>query len=215
MSESPILFSAPMVRATRDGRKSQTRRVVQRTALDWLQSAGFTPEYVAARENGLSPYGYAGDRLWVKETFVAYRRWETRCNAKKGRDEWHFIDMTIECDRAYQYAADDPNVPLAAVRGGVLPGWWRRPSIFMPRAASRITLEVADVRVERLDAISESDARAEGVTIEEPHKVGYCVGADRPPSIRAFRELWDSLNVERGFGWQTNPWVWVVEFNHP
>jgi len=224
MSESPILFSAPMVRATRDGRKSQTRRVVQRTALDWLQSAGFTPEYVAARENGLSPYGYAGDRLWVKETFIAYGRWETRFNEKKGRDEWHFIDMTRECERAYQYAADDPNVPLAENRGA-LPGWHRQPSIFMPRAASRITLEVTDVRIERLNSISEADAIAEGI---ERHYSGWrpyttmfyeADGVTPANYLRdpreSYRQLWDSLNAERGFGWQTNPWVWVVEFKHP
>lgn len=213
MNESPILFSAPMVRATLDGRKTQTRRVVQRTALEWLQSAGFTPEFVAARENDLSPYGYAGDRLWVKETFIAYGRWETRHSEKKGRDEWHFVDMTIECDRAYQYATDDANVPLAADRGGVLPGWHRRPSIFMPRAASRITLEIADVRIQRLQDINQVDAIAEGV---ERGFDGYHVDDGRHfhgTSARlSYASLWDGLNAERGFAWETNPFVWVVQF---
>ncbi|MBU9388980.1 hypothetical protein KTE71_15765, partial [Burkholderia multivorans] len=87
-----------------------------------------------------------------------------------------------------------------------------RPSIHMPRAAARITLEITGVRVERLQSISESDARAEGVTIEEHHTRGYCAGAYRPPSIRAFHDLWDSLNAARGHGWDVNPWVWAIEF---
>jgi hypothetical protein len=228
MTESPILFSVPMVRAILAGRKTQTRRPVKPqpvygdvmgTFASWMfqKRGGKTGDhwlYPNAREQILAecPYGVPGGNLWIKETFLAYGRWETRFNEKKGRDEWHFIDMTLECDRAYQYVADDANVQLAENRGGVLPGWWRRPSIFMPRAASRITLEVTDMRIERLDAISERDARAEGVTIEERHMVGYCIGAYLPPSIRAYRELWDSLNAERGFEWQTDPWVWVVEF---
>nr|WP_232443012.1 hypothetical protein [Burkholderia ubonensis] len=86
------------------------------------------------------------------------------------------------------------------------------PAIHMPRWASRITLEITSVRAERLQSISEPDVRAEGVTIEDHHMRGYCAGAFRPPSIRAFHDLWDSLNAARGYGWDTNPWVWVVEF---
>ncbi|MEA3128671.1 MAG: hypothetical protein QOF46_466, partial [Paraburkholderia sp.] len=96
MKERPILFSGAMVRALLDGRKGQTRRIVKGFALELLRPDNFTPEYVALPENDLSPYGYAGDRLWVKETFVAFGRWETRFNAKKARDEWHFVDVTIE-----------------------------------------------------------------------------------------------------------------------
>lgn len=207
MNESPILFSAPMVRAVLDGRKTQTRRVVQRTALDWLKPDGFTPEYVAARENGLSPYGYAGDRLWVKETFVAYGRWETRFSEKKGRDEWHFVDMTLETGREYRFGGDLRN----ARRDSIRPTWWRRPSIFMPRVASRITLEVTGVRIERLNSISEADAIAEGI---ESGFDGYHVDGGQHFHAGAARmsyaSLWDSLNAERGFGWDMNPWVWVV-----
>ncbi|WCM21435.1 hypothetical protein NDK50_08285 [Paraburkholderia bryophila] len=213
MKERPILMNGAMVRATlRDeASKTQTRRIVKGMALDWLQPGMFSPEYVASPGSILSPYGFAGDRLYVRETFFAYGRWETRHNEKKGRDEWHFVDMTTECDRAYQYAADNPDVPVTTSRnGGVTPAWWKRPAIHMPRAASRITLEVTGVRVERLQEISEADARAEGVTIEERHMNGYCAGETRPPSIRAFRELWESINGADS--WDANPWVWVVEF---
>lgn len=227
MIESPILFSAPMVRAILDGRKTQTRRVAQFKPREEglnLSFSGLVADSYGGRNWMLysqggsgwnerthplqSPYGVAGDRLWVKETFVAYGRWGTRFNEKKGRDEWHFVDMTLETGREYRFGADLRN----ARRDSVTPTWWRRPSIFMPRVASRITLEVTGVRIERLQSISEADARAEGVAVEERHTTGYCAGEYLPPSIRAYRELWDSLNAERGFGWDTNPWVWVVEF---
>lgn len=188
-----------MVRALLDGRKTQTRRIVKGMALDWLQPGMFSPGYVASPGSLLSPYGFAGDQLYVRETFFAYGRWETRHNVKKGRDEWHFVDMTLECDRIYQYVVDEPDVPLQWDRGGAQTGWYRRPSIFMHRAASRITLEVTNVCVERLQDISEEDALAEG-----------SVNTLNPRSWYA--ELWDSLNAARGSGWSVNPWVWVVEF---
>lgn len=200
MKERPILFSGPIVRALLDGRKTQTRRVVKGVALDWLQPGMFTPQCVASPDGLLCPYGFAGDRLWVRETFIAFGRWKTLFNAKKGREEWHFADMTLECDRIYQYAVDMPEVPLAENRGEALPGWWNRPSIFMPRAASRLTLELIDVRVERLQDIRKVDALAEGCPVQEINPVGW------------YAELWDGLNAARGFGWRSNPWVWVVEF---
>jgi hypothetical protein len=158
------------------------------------------------------PYGQPGDQIWVRETFFAFGRWETRYSEKKKRDEWHFIDMTLECDRAYQFAADNPDLPLAKDRG-LTPGWWKRPAIFMPRAACRITLENASVRVERLQDISEDDAIAEGV---DGPMCAAAVGRAPsrfnllPAAIHGYSHLWESLN---GAGsWDANPWVWVVEF---
>jgi hypothetical protein len=217
--ERPILFSAAMVRAVmRDvDPKTQTRRGVKGIALDWLQPGMFTPEYVAAPDSMLSPYGFAGDRLWVRETFFAYGRWETRFSAKKGRDEWHFIDMTLECDRAYQYAADNPGVPITASRhGGVTPEWWKRPAIHMPRVASRIMLEVTGVRIERLQDISEDDAVAEGVerlAADLPYWFNYHTSTFEYTCLSAkdsFRTLWESIN---GAGsWDANPWIWCISF---
>lgn len=205
VKERPILFSGPMVRAILDGRKTQTRRVAKGLALDWLDSVNFTPEYVAMPSNDLSPYGFAGDRLWVKETFVAFGRWETRFNEKKGRDEWNFVDMTLESGREYRFEGALPN----ARRNSVTPAWWRRPSLFMPRAASRITLEVTGVRVERLQDISEADSYAEGV---HPGWWEYDNGEGTESARESFQCLWDSINAERGYGWDVNPWVWVIEF---
>jgi len=158
--ERPMLFSAPMIRALLSGSKTQTRRAVKGRALEWLLS-GFIPEFIADPKNDLCPYGKPGDQIWVKETFFAYGLWEKRFSAEKGRDEWHFVDMTAARDRAYQYAASNPDLPLAKRRGPT-PGWWKRPAIFMPRSASRILLEVVSVRVELLNDISEADAQAEG-----------------------------------------------------
>ncbi|WP_343726645.1 hypothetical protein [Burkholderia seminalis] len=218
MTEHPILFNEPMSAAARAGRKSQTRRPV-RPQPEVSPQGNLMGEWLRRPLDGLllpklqdiaihCPYGAPGDRLWVREMHIAYGRWETRYSAKKKRDEWHFVDMTLETGREYRFDSVVPN----AKRGDATPAWWRRPSIFMPRAAARTLFEVTGVRVERLQNISEPDARDEGVTIADRHMRGYSAGAFRPPSIRAFHDLWDSLNAARGYGWDTNPWVWVVEF---
>jgi hypothetical protein len=218
VKSTPMLYQRAMVQAIlrEVDPKTITRRHVKGKALDWLEAYNFTPEFVAHPENHLSPYGYAGDQIRVKETYFAWGRWETRFSAKKGRDEWHFVDMTLESGRRYGYDADE-DVPLVGKRNaGVTPAWWKRPAIFMPRAASRITLEITSVRVERLQEISEADADAE------------CFGGDFPSNVlpelfpgtaddwghlsmaQCYRRLWESINGPGS--WDLNPWVWVVEF---
>lgn len=194
MSDRPILFSAPMVRALLAGTKTQTRRAV-RPQPDWVHEGG------AERRSGADfamircPYGVPGDRLWVRET------WTFGVGDCGHRDD----------GGPYRYGAD----------GGFSARW--RPSIHMPRVASRITLEVTGVRVERLQAISEADCMAEGVQGHPlrpddgwPICTGFMVGADdgkttlHPKPQDAYRRLWESIN---GAGsWAANPWVWVVEF---
>lgn len=230
MKERPILFSGPMVRAILDGRKTQTRRVVKPQPPEnmahvnnisflrhvdhkWAPSFNFQwceaeqkPPRALERwphdEYGPCaipcPYGKPGDRLWVRETF----------NNRMSEPV---------------YKADNPDWPY---------GW--QPSIHMPRWASRITLEATGVRVERLQDISEEDALAEGIE-------SVFVDANPPlhvkqkfiaPGVRmqnyagevddhapahdnardAYACLWDSLYEKRGFGWEENPWVWVVKF---
>lgn len=185
--ERPILFSAPMVRALLDGRKTQTRRIVKGAALDWLDS--FTPEFVASAENRLCPYGVPGDVLWVRETL------------KRAPHLW-------------TYAADGEPVGWPARQG--LAGKTRDTvvSIHMPRDACRLRLRITDVRVERLNYISDADCEAEGV--REP-SLGDTVwsgmfGMDRAschPRI-AYAVLWDSIHGDRA--WDLSPWVWVVTF---
>lgn len=226
MTERPILMSAPMVRAILGGTKTQTRRVVKGAPDDWapIGPETFSPTIInrhgnmepgpdafgAGNEDGdcwiYCTHGRPGDRLWIKETFFAWGRWETRFSAKKGRDEWHFVDMTLECGRAYAYAAD--GAPHAFKkgnqRGGVTPSWWKRPAIFMPRAASRITLEVTEVRVERLQDISRGDAMAEGCPFPNM--------ADGDNPRHWYADLWNSINGNGPGSWDSNPWVWCVGF---
>lgn len=213
MKERQILFSAPMVRAILEGRKTQTRRVVKpipqmvtdKSIVTWDGDAAFLMRLLD--QVGRScPYGQPGDRLWVRETFFAYGRWEKRFSDEKGREELNFIDMTMECDRAYQYAADNPDVPLKRGRGP-LPGWYRRPSIHMPRQASRILLEITAVRVERLQDISKGDCIAEGAPGGHGVIPGYTYSATPDEH---YRHIWQTINGIDS--WEANPWVWVIEF---
>lgn len=204
MKERPILFSAPMVRAILDGTKTQTRRVFNARVLKLMQAAAQIGEVspffeMGSLESGdldyilqFAPYGIEGDRLWVKETFKE--------NVPPSR--WIY--------RATDEATLDPRDKQH----------WK-PSIFMSRRASRITLEIVSVRVERVQEISEEDVKAEGVRwyddgkykgweCQEPETGRIGLVVDDPRT--AFMYLWDSINAKRGFGWQTNPWVWAITF---
>ncbi len=159
---------------------------------------------------GICPYGSLGDQLWVRETF--HYGWVD--------DEWHYNDMEgysqtesrwVRCDDRDEdrvwYAADGS----PPKNDDVYDGWAdeKTPSIFMPRWASRIQLEVTGIRIESLQDISMDDVRAEGVVMpampDEP-------GDDYPDPWEVFAGLWDGINAKRGYGWETNPWIWVVEF---
>lgn len=225
VKERPILFSTPMVRALLSGAKTQTRRLVApgRGQQSWLTpTAIHRVQRFAPSKDGwwtmavgepsrivhcghemdgghigsvLCPYGVPGDRLWVRETF---------CPRANGA-------LTIEqIQRPFYLATDEARKK---------PEPWRwRPSIHMPRWASRITLEVTEVRVQRLQEISEDDARAEGCTGHDPEPANeggtYYVmkGASAAPSAHAhFRFLWDQINGKRA-PWSSNPWVWAISF---
>ena len=191
IKERGILFSGPMVRALLDGAKTQTRR-----ALRPQPEGKFDPG--AARNR----FGLPGDRLWVRETYFAFGNWETRPKAGKAGDEWYFVDRTCASGQRYRYALDEPDgadAPPGRVAGD-LPRWHRRPALFMPRAASRILLEIVGVRIERLREISPEDALAEGIA---PVSAG-----DDP--VQAYRGVWERIN---GAGsWDADPWIWAVEF---
>ncbi|QNA91004.1 hypothetical protein G4G28_07780 [Massilia sp. Dwa41.01b] len=190
MKERGILFSGAMVRALLDGTKSQTRRALRPQ-----------PEGECAPEMARNRFGLAGDRLWVRETYFAFGHWETRPKAGKAGNARYFIDQTRTSGQRYRYALDEPGGadPLAGRVAGDLPRWHQRPALFMPRAASRILLEIVGVRVERLRAISADDALAEGI---DPQ------GAGGDP-VLAYRKVWERIN---GAGsWDADPWVWAVE----
>ncbi|HEU0077665.1 MAG TPA: hypothetical protein VFQ76_08460 [Longimicrobiaceae bacterium] len=212
MKERPILFSGEMVRALLDGRKTQTRRLVTPQPFSngrWVKELGdivcyndYLPpdafmwqrrpgvvlsNYEDDWTNECCPYGQPGDRLWVRETWGL--------QVPGDLTDWHrgtvrAMSRPLEHWRL-EYAADwGPNQDAS---------YWR-PSIHMPRWASRITLEVTSVRVERLQDISGEDVKAEGVVFDEMFS-----------KQDHFARLWDSLNGKRA-PWESNPWVWVVSF---
>lgn len=219
MKERPMIFNAEMVRAILDGRKTQTRRPIR-----WKQTRateiaerddGTLWPWAEDCENGSDiwypcPFGDVGDRIWARET-------------------WGVVSHELDEDgRIQQWAPDRPATAIHEMPfgNGYYSGhaiyaadgeftWgdddgyedgrscWK-PSIHMPRAASRILLEITGVRVERLNDISEADARAEGVT------AGVCPGYEQVMHRVAFRELWQSLYGAEN--WQANPWVWAISF---
>ncbi len=178
MKERPIIFSTPMVRAILDGRKTMTRRVMKPQPEDYPYHHGLAVYRVAKK----CPYGVPGDLLWVRET------WATTEQAGVHPSDAEMV-----------YRATDPDWET-------MEGWQWRPSIFMPRWASRLTLRITSVRAERVQDITEEDARAEGFK----DVVGKYARGDEARIW--FAELWDIINAARGFGWDTNPWVWVIGF---
>jgi hypothetical protein len=214
MKETPILFSSEMVRAILEGRKTQTRRVIDfelnelhssgnpvQLLGDWPLSNvgefrdGYLNYQVQTQADDYSsgkvkcPYGQPGDRLWVKETWWAN----------------HSNDVFL-------YKAD---APFPGPYSKTEAFKWR-PSRYMPRWASRITLEIDEIRVERLQDITEADATNEGF------KAGYSSFGDGKfedvlehewTTKEEFRDLWNSIYSKRGYGWEANPLVWVIKFH--
>ena len=217
--ERPILFKGEMVRAILDGSKTQTRRVVKnalaQAANRILSYKGQTEfDCVLKDDSGgiiQCPYGKPGELLWVRET---HRYWwpdsedpgSNPCRCHYKADD-AILDLPVSWDEGPFF--NSPEYHSLDVE----PTKWRSP-IFMPRWASRILLEITAIRVERLNAISEADARAEGIADGGCLNCGEsepCGCADPQPDARdGFAWLWQSIN---GSGsWHANPWVWVVEF---
>ncbi len=207
--ERPILFSTPMVQAILEGRKTMTRRVVKKLALEWLGPDMFTPEFVADSENKLCPYGIPGDIIWVRETHF------------KNGDEYIYLADGTCCEQFEQCECSEVGKPK-----------WK-PSIHMPKEAARLWLETTDIRVERLHDITDADIIAEGV--QYPVNNGAPVfklgvensAADFMPKgfmtkdatpitehdllFAHWAELWCSINGRES--WDANPWLWVISFN--
>lgn len=230
MMEHPILFSAPMVNAILEGRKTQTRRIMnpQMPENFWrtggVDTAGDCAYAVPLADDEKDdhlfpeckfPYGNVGDTLWVRENI----RFGKGYDGVKPKD----IPKEPHIKRWYEADTGLGQVPHGF---GVL-----RPSIFMPRYFSRITLEITGIRVERLQDISEKDAQAEG-TPENMTYVPVQVGQEAMEALKAaghtqfiermvnppvmqdwragFSRLWQSINGQES--WDSNPWVWVIEF---
>ena len=226
MAELPILFGGPMVKAILDGRKTQTRRVIkpQPPIVEhelFFPSIGIWLCKAEGHEEKMlkCPYGIPGDRLWVRETFTTFRKdTEAESAAKLAAakkiasidDLMRWAEMPSGGGEVkVMYAADfrdyakDPDADFH----------WK-PSIHMPRWASRILLEIVSIRVERVQDISAEDCLNEGIEYEgSPQKYGTPYTGLEIHDIRClFRQLWDSINAARGFGWDANPWVYRIEF---
>jgi hypothetical protein len=215
MKEYPILFSTPMVQAILEGRKTQTRRVVKNipdgsqylkeypahNAMDMYPF--LKPDELQKPDNEKNatviscPFGKIGDRIWVRET------WKPE-----------LVDCAGKA-ASYYYLADNPDAKSTSIKF--------KPSIHMPKAAARIWLEITEVKVERLQDISEEDAIDEGIHVKywggdktQPYAYRPTVPSeelvtdyDRTPE-ESFQKLWQSING--GESWEANPWVWVVKF---
>ena len=193
MANKPILFNTEMVRAILDGRKTQTRRIAKNIPpethrIEQINEyefeaywGGYMPDIEAFVDGSttIKPRYQVGDILWVRET-------------------WRVCPSGIYCYKAI----GDCDTCSSTGENTFNIKW--RPSIFMPREAARIFLRVTNVRVERVQEITEKDAKAEGVITNDAVKVSSYV--------YWFEMLWDDLNKKRGYGWNTNLWVWVYEF---
>lgn len=208
MKERPILFSTPMVQAILAGNKTQTRRIVKKAptteinhrliTLDngwnWqVDQQGVVPTMHREIDNPMvCPYGQIGDQFWVRESWY-----------QKGT-----VGRSYPDDDEYQFFG---HKQAAYVADGDAPKDWtvrKRPSIHMPRWASRLQLEITNIRVERLKDISSEDAKAEGFdysTHPSAIEMGYAIGAKTN-----FRITWEQIYGQNE--WNRNPWVWVVEF---
>ncbi|MBK0567398.1 hypothetical protein LW586_14260 [Klebsiella quasipneumoniae] len=210
MTERGMIFNAEMVRAILDGRKTQTRRPIK-----WKQTR-FTE--IGEREDGSKwpwsedaehacdfwhpcPFGAVGDRIWVREAFRVHSR------------ATDVATLVYKASERNSWTEQTRRVPVAVCNKPATPEKWT-PSLHMPRWASRILLEITDVRVERLNAISEEDARAEGIidggclNCGEPEPCG-CANPE-PDATDAFAYLWQSIYGQES--WNANPWVWVISF---
>lgn len=200
MSDLPILFSAPMVRALLAGTKTQTRRVIKPQPygrISMLTSfnhgrmeIAFGPD-MKAKDGGPKwwrPLAQAGDRLWVREAWRTHAHYDDLGPSMMGGEE----PIRYEADGAHQTWGYPAISNIGRHRVGM----------HMPRWASRLTLYVTDVRVERLQDISEEDAVAEGVP-------AFMSSPSNIPAMH-FQSIWESINGPGS--WEANPWVWVVSF---
>ncbi len=213
--DRPIIFNTEMVKAVLDGRKTQTRRVVKpqyvhsATKEIWTSTtkSGFMYQGPIENVEGLliqCPYGKVGDKLWLRETWAA----DAICDEIQPKYLGEESTVWYRADGFKRRQSIDHD--LLDERGR-----WR-PSIFMPKWASRITLELTNIRVERVPDISEDDAKAEGAEkrfeVEAPNFIKNPQWEPDSTHKTGFKHLWDSINRKRGYPWESNPWVWVIEF---
>lgn len=212
MKERGMIFNSEMVRAILDGRKTQTRRIMKEQPVlngnfyevfgsAWSKGMTSIPAVPGHSLSTRCPFGAVGDRIWVRETFRVHSR------------ATDVATLVYKASERNSWTEQTHRVPVAVCNKPATPEKWT-PSLHMPRWASRILLEITDVRVERLNAISEEDARAEGIidggclNCGEPEPCG-CANPE-PDATDAFAYLWQSIYGQES--WNANPWVWVISF---
>ncbi|MBS8210739.1 hypothetical protein DM060_01900 [Klebsiella pneumoniae] len=210
MKERGMIFNGEMVRAILDGRKTQTRRIMAPQPADDIERGIFpNPEVIGWKSSRrhkhgsttahFCPYGKPGDRIWVREAFRVHSR------------ATDVATLVYKASERNSWTEQTHRVPVAVCNKPATPEKWT-PSLHMPRWASRILLEITDVRVERLNAISQEDAQAEGMELTgwRPTYSDPDSGGEVMTPYDNFAELWSSIYGEDG--WKSNPWVWVIEF---
>ncbi len=226
MKERSLIFSGPMVRANLEGRKTQTRRVIipQPKVVPVEHRQKPEHELWPVDKNGQiiggcvtrqqyggqlwgirCPYGVVGDRFYIRESHYRYGKWVKNGRTKTGHQKWRFKGIRDQI----RYLDE-------RLRGRVRKntyrkeGWYKRPSIFMPKWAARPErFEITDIRVERVQDINETDATAEGCLSYNHHDIERNIFLRRSARY-LFKRLWDSINAKRGYGCEMNPWVWVI-----
>jgi hypothetical protein len=203
MKERPIIFNADMVRAVLDGRKTQTRRIMkvqpvlngdfyQVYGAGWRKAIRSVTALLGHSLSNKCPFGAVGDRLWVRETFRVHSR------------ATDVATLVYKASEQQSWTQQTHRLPIEKCNKPAVVDKWT-PSIHMPRWASRITLEITGVRVERLTALSDDCARNEGCPAQLPHNPD-----DEHQARTWFRGLWSEIYGDES--WQANPWVWVIEF---
>ncbi|CZU17199.1 hypothetical protein [Enterobacter hormaechei] len=206
MKERGMIFNVEMVSAILDGRKTQTRRIMKvQPDEDGLAKVINGPWVDTSERIYRCPFGVPGDRIWVRETFQGplfdFEQMEAYQEDSSKFKKPEFCVYKADGKPAPEFFDADDNLHC---------GW--RPSIHMPRWASRITLEITGVRVERLNSISQEDAQAEGMELTgwRPTYSDPDSGGEVWTPYDNFAQLWESIYGEEN--WQANPWVWVIEF---
>jgi hypothetical protein len=233
----PMLFSTPMVQAILDGRKTMTRRIVKagfdfskmfyRGTVEYISELG-NQEYFSEEPNNGEWLGTnrpieVSNIIWVREAFFAYGNWEKDGLTKKGKQKYKFIDFTKDNfsfeDFSYKYEDCKPQRICKGISNKI--GWYKRSSLFMPKNACRLFLEVTNVRVERIQDISVKDAVLEGImsVTKDVKNIGLRSGFKDYSSennnnvlsaISSVKSLWYKINGQKS--WEDNPFVWVYSF---
>ena len=199
MKETPITFTEQMARAILEGKKTQTRRIVKAQSI----FDGMDEEFKRLQSQHACHYGKSDDRLWVRETWADTNGENGPMISYKAGGDRVLIDDSSLFDYS-RYPECGFTISCEDLRRGTYGRSWKSP-VIMPRWASRITLEITDIRVERLHDITEDDALAEGAgpVLMSPY-------GGLTPYREGFRRIWEALSGAAG--WDANPWVWVITF---